>query len=86
QAIHNYSANHPLDYPYDWVNQEGETGLVVTPGNSRELAQALRKLISDEKLARNLGSTGRERLEKHFQIRLIAVKMNAIYGESLISS
>ncbi|MEJ5199024.1 MAG: carboxypeptidase-like regulatory domain-containing protein, partial [Anaerolineae bacterium] len=23
QAIHNYSANHPLDYPYDRVNQEG---------------------------------------------------------------
>ena len=23
QAIHNYSVNHPLDYPYDRVNQEG---------------------------------------------------------------
>ncbi len=23
QALHNYSANHPLDYPYDLVNQEG---------------------------------------------------------------
>ena len=23
QALHNYSANHPLDYPYDRVNQEG---------------------------------------------------------------
>jgi hypothetical protein len=23
QAVHNYSANHPLDYPYDRVNQEG---------------------------------------------------------------
>ena len=23
QAIHNYSANHPLDYPYDRANQEG---------------------------------------------------------------
>ncbi len=23
QALHNYSADHPLDYPYDLVNQEG---------------------------------------------------------------
>jgi glycosyltransferase involved in cell wall biosynthesis len=70
----------------NWVNQEGETGLAVTPGNSRELAQALKKLLTNEQLATNLGSAGRDRLDKHFQIRLIAEKMNAIYGESLISS
>ncbi len=23
-AIHNYDINHPLDYPYDAVNQKGE--------------------------------------------------------------
>jgi glycosyltransferase involved in cell wall biosynthesis len=70
----------------NWVNLEGETGLVVTPGDSRELAQALNKLLADEQLATNMGSAGRDRLDKHFQIHSIAEKMNAIYGGSLISS
>ena len=31
-AIHNYTLNHPLDYPYDPVNQEGAAG---QPGGIR---------------------------------------------------
>jgi glycosyltransferase involved in cell wall biosynthesis len=68
-----------------WVNQEGKTGLAAAPGNSRELAQALKRLIADETLAKDMGDAGCKRLEANFRISLIAEKMNAIYSESLIN-
>jgi glycosyltransferase involved in cell wall biosynthesis len=68
-----------------WVNEEGKTGLAAAPGSSRELAQALKRLIADELLAKDMGDAGRKRLEETFAINLIAEKMNAIYGESLLN-
>jgi glycosyltransferase involved in cell wall biosynthesis len=46
----------------------GETGLLVPPGDTMALAEALARLIEDPKLRLHYGRAGRERIEQHFRI------------------
>jgi glycosyltransferase involved in cell wall biosynthesis len=46
----------------------GETGLLVPPGDTTALSQALGRLIQDPKLRLHYGRAGRERIEQHFRI------------------
>ena len=46
----------------------GETGLLVPPGDTMALAEALARLIQDSKLRLHYGRAGRERIEQHFRI------------------
>ena len=46
----------------------GETGLLASPGDTTELAQALEQLMRDHELRSRLGRAGRARVEEHFQI------------------
>jgi glycosyltransferase involved in cell wall biosynthesis len=46
----------------------GETGLLVSPGDTTELAQALEQLMRDPGLRSRLGCAGRSRVEQHFRI------------------
>jgi glycosyltransferase involved in cell wall biosynthesis len=45
---------------------DGETGLLVEPGDPEELAAALERLVGDRNLRRSLGAAGRARAEVHF--------------------
>jgi glycosyltransferase involved in cell wall biosynthesis len=47
---------------------EGETGLLVAPGNSDELAAALKRVLADRELRRRLGTAGRARVEQQFDL------------------
>jgi glycosyltransferase involved in cell wall biosynthesis len=47
---------------------DGETGLLVSPGDTMALAEALRRLIEDAKLRFHYGRAGRARIEQHFRI------------------
>jgi glycosyltransferase involved in cell wall biosynthesis len=47
---------------------ESETGLLVPPGDTMALADALRRLIEDAKLRLHYGRAGRARIEQHFRI------------------
>ncbi|PYK09251.1 MAG: hypothetical protein DME65_12425 [Verrucomicrobia bacterium] len=47
---------------------DGETGFLVSPGNTAALAQALGRLLEDAKLRLNYGRAGRARIEQHFRI------------------
>jgi glycosyltransferase involved in cell wall biosynthesis len=46
----------------------GETGLLVPPGDTMALAEALNRLLEDPKLRLHYGRAGRARIEQHFQI------------------
>ena len=46
----------------------GETGLLVPPGDTMALAEALGRLIQEPKLRFHYGRAGRERIEQHFRI------------------
>jgi len=45
---------------------EGETGLLVPPGDIDALAHALERLLADGRLRQRLGKAGRHRLEERF--------------------
>ncbi|MBG6098172.1 glycosyltransferase family 4 protein [Nocardioides luteus] len=45
---------------------DGETGLLVTPGDVHDLAEAIRRLAADPALAAELASTGRKDAEERF--------------------
>ena len=47
---------------------QNETGLLVSPNDSRALADALARLIEDDKLRQRFGRAGRARIEEHFTI------------------
>ena len=48
---------------------DGETGLLVPPGDPAAMAAALGHLISDAGLRRRLGASGRKRAERCFDVR-----------------
>jgi glycosyltransferase involved in cell wall biosynthesis len=47
---------------------EGETGLLVRPGDPEELAAAISRLLDDPTLRERLGSAGRARVATHFAL------------------
>ncbi len=56
---------------------EGKTGLLVDPLSREEIAGALISLLTDEKLAKELGRKGRERVEKELNWRTISRRILA---------
>ena len=48
---------------------DGETGFLVDPGNVAELHHAIRRLLDDPALAKQLGANARRRMEEHFTLR-----------------
>jgi glycosyltransferase involved in cell wall biosynthesis len=61
---------------------DGETGLLVPPGNIPELATALQKLAADPALRERLGRAGRERV-KNFTWDAVATAYRGIYDAAL---
>ncbi len=47
---------------------DGQTGMLVPPGDSTALAQALEQLLCDPELRLRFGRAGRARIEQHFRI------------------
>lgn len=61
----------------------GGEGILVTPNNWSELAEALRKLILDQKLRQGLSKKGREWVKKRFDRMIIAQRIEKIYQKVL---
>ena len=55
-----------------YVNQHGETGLVVLPADSAALADAMRILVSDEAMAFRMGEAARKRAAELFSTEKMA--------------
>ena len=63
------------------VNIDGETGLVVPPGNSLALRAAMDELYADELKAHAMGERARQRYEALFTGRGMGEQYAAIYAE-----
>jgi glycosyltransferase involved in cell wall biosynthesis len=66
----------------DWVNRDGESGLVVPPGDATALADALH-LLRDQEVRRRLGAGARARVERLFSFDNHCDALLGVYGQVL---
>lgn len=66
-----------------YANLDGITGFVVPPGDSRALAEAISRLLADGSLREEMGSRGRERVEREFTVEGQVAETAKIYAEIL---
>lgn len=64
----------------NWVNLDGETGLVALPGDAQDLAKAISKLQKDPATRSWMGANARNRLEQHFKIEKVSDKIERLYS------
>jgi glycosyltransferase involved in cell wall biosynthesis len=64
---------------------DGVNGFLLSPGKTRELAQALLKVLRDKKLARKLGKEGRKKTTERFSAESMVQSIDRIYRELLSS-
>lgn len=67
------------------VMVDGETGLLVPPGNSRELASALRTLICNPEISKEMGISAQKRVKVSFSAEKQSDEHIDLYLESLES-
>jgi glycosyltransferase involved in cell wall biosynthesis len=60
---------------------DGETGLLIAPGSSAELAEAIGTLLADPARARRMGEAGRRRIEAHFTMTAHQAAILRLYDE-----
>jgi len=63
------------------IIQDGETGLLVAPGNARALASSLDRLLTDDSLRRSLGSRARTWAHERWSSTRMVTETLAIYQE-----
>lgn len=62
---------------------DGETGILVEPGNPVELADAIEKLCVDRELAVSMGEKGRKRLEECYTVERMVEETISVYKSML---
>lgn len=67
------------------VVEDGESGLLVPPGDPAALAGALRRLAADPAAAARMGEAGRERVRTRFSWDSIAERLAGVYREVTLS-
>lgn len=67
----------------NYVVRDGETGVMVVPGDSMSLAAAIRRLRDDVELRRKLGAAGRRRFVEEFTLDASVRRTLALYQEVL---
>ena len=66
-----------------WVNQDGVTGIVVPPRDSNALAGAIRRLLEDESLRREMGARAQARARAEFNLPVLVKRVEQVYEEVL---
>lgn len=65
------------------VVENGVTGILVEPGNWKELAHAAARLLEDKELRKQMGANGRRRVERLFTWENVARELEKVYMEVL---
>ena len=63
------------------VVADGDTGLLVPPGDPEALAEAVCTLLADPERAQSMGERGRQRAAAHFRIDLMIERTKAVYAD-----
>ena len=72
-----------LDTAVPEVNQNGVTGLVVTPADPVALRRALTELVANPDLRRRMGEAARHRARTVYSARTMAGNLRAVYEQAL---
>ena len=59
--------------------QDGETGVVVSPGDPDVLSQAISRLLQEPALASEMGEKGRDRFRQLYTLDVVAPRIVEIY-------
>ena len=62
---------------------QGETGLLVPPGDVESLAATVVSLLQDESRREQMGRCGRARAQERFSLDASVMHMDELYGELL---
>ena len=65
------------------MNSEGETGLVVPPGDAEALADALGRLLGDDALRASLGEKAQLRARTEFGVDRMVERTVSVYREAV---
>jgi glycosyltransferase involved in cell wall biosynthesis len=69
--------------PIPEIVVDGVTGLLVPPGDSAALAEAITRLLRDPDLAAAYGRAGRARVERELRVETMVTRTEALYDELL---
>jgi glycosyltransferase involved in cell wall biosynthesis len=58
---------------------DGQTGILVPLHNSKRLAEAVTKLLENQKVSRNMGKAGRRRVEECFRVERMVDETESLY-------
>ncbi len=62
---------------------DGETGVLVPPGDEQSLAATVVELLSERERRQRLGDAGRTRVERHFTAAQMARTVETVYSHLL---
>jgi glycosyltransferase involved in cell wall biosynthesis len=65
------------------VVADGETGILVRPGDARLLAESIDSLLGDPEAARQMGERGRRRAVEEFDVERMVERIRAVYSDVL---
>ncbi len=65
------------------IVEDGKTGYVVEPCDHEAMAERVIRLLSDEKLSKKMGESGRRRAETHFNWDVTAKETMKVYARAL---
>lgn len=66
--------------------EDGVNGILIEPENSRQLYQALKKILQDEVLAKNLGAQARKTVEEKFSLGSVAGQYVSLYQTLVLAN
>ena len=68
------------------IIEDGRDGLLADPVNPRDLAEKIRRLLSDPEVRQTMGARGRERVLESFSIERVTDRIEAVYRAILDGS
>lgn len=63
----------------EWVNQDGVTGFVVPPAAPEKLSGAIRRLLAQPQLRRQMGENARARARSEFSLDVMVARIKTVY-------
>lgn len=65
------------------VVEDGKTGLLVQPGNQCALTEAIKTILSDDRLAKRLGREGRKAINSRYSWDVVLPQILRLYQDSI---